>query len=112
MSLKDTLDHRPDPDIFSTPATLLYATVLALNNLPAHLSSYSSTTLLLHITLPFSNHPILTLVDSSTTDNFIDESLVVLTLQHLQHLPTPILLKLFDGNPTPAGDITHCLEMT
>ncbi|KAG5719022.1 hypothetical protein E4T56_gene20422 [Termitomyces sp. T112] len=45
------------------------------------------------------------------SNNFIDESLAVLAPQHLQCLPTPILLKLFDGDPTSAGDITHYVEM-
>ncbi|KAG5349425.1 hypothetical protein C0989_003996 [Termitomyces sp. Mn162] len=45
-------------------------------------------------------------------DNFIDKFLAVLAPHHLQHLSTLILLKLFDGDPTPARDITHYLEMT
>ncbi|KAG5349699.1 hypothetical protein C0989_002323, partial [Termitomyces sp. Mn162] len=110
--LEDTLDCKPDSDIFSTSATLLCTTVLTPDNLPAHLPFHSSTTLLLQITLPFSNHPIPTLVNSSTTDNFIDELLAALTLQHLQRFPTPILLKLFNADPTPARDITHYLETT
>ncbi|KAG5349788.1 hypothetical protein C0989_001872 [Termitomyces sp. Mn162] len=83
MSLKDVLDHGPDPNIFSTPATLLHAIVLILDNLPAHLPSYSSHTLLLHTTLPFSNNPVPMLVNSGATDNFINESLAALTPQHL-----------------------------
>ncbi|KAG5716641.1 hypothetical protein E4T56_gene16391 [Termitomyces sp. T112] len=86
--------------------------VLALDNLPVHLSSHSPHTLLLYTTLPFSDSPVPMLVDSSTTNNFIDKSLVALTPQCLQHLPTLILLKLFDDNPTSARDITHCMEMT
>ncbi|KAG5716668.1 hypothetical protein E4T56_gene16364 [Termitomyces sp. T112] len=50
---------------------------------------------------------ILTLVNSSATNNFINKSLAVLAPQYLQHLSTPILLKLSDGNPTSAGNITH-----
>ncbi|KAG5730927.1 hypothetical protein E4T56_gene7069 [Termitomyces sp. T112] len=72
-------DYRgPDPNIFSTPATLLRTTILAPDNLPAHLPSHFSTNLLLHTTLPFANHPIPTLVNSGATDNFIDESLAAL----------------------------------
>ncbi|KAG5348946.1 hypothetical protein C0989_007020 [Termitomyces sp. Mn162] len=78
-SLEDALDYEPDPDIFSAPATLLCTTILALDNLPAHLPSHSSTNLLLCTTLPFTNNSIPTLVDSSVTDNFIDESLAALT---------------------------------
>ncbi|KAG5716111.1 hypothetical protein E4T56_gene10872 [Termitomyces sp. T112] len=104
--------HGPYPNVFSAPATLLRATVLAPNNPPAHLPSHSSTNLLLCTTLPFTNKPVPTLVDSSATNNFIDESLVALAPQPLHCLPTPILLKLFDGDSTPAGDITHCLETT
>ncbi|KNZ81306.1 hypothetical protein J132_02078 [Termitomyces sp. J132] len=85
--------------------------VFALDNLPAHLPSHSSTTLLPHTTLPFSNNSVPTLVDSSTMDNFINKSLVALTPHLLQCLSAPIPLKLFDGDPTPARDITHCLEM-
>ncbi|KAG5717605.1 hypothetical protein E4T56_gene5422 [Termitomyces sp. T112] len=110
--LEDALDHRPDPDIFSAPATLLCATILAPDSPPTHLPSQSSTNLLLHTTLSFTDNPGPTLVDSSATNNFIDESLAVLAPHPLQHLPTSIPLKLFDGDPTPAGDITHCLEMT
>ncbi|KAG5726542.1 hypothetical protein E4T56_gene4661 [Termitomyces sp. T112] len=104
--------RRPHPDVFSTPATLLHATVLAPDNPPAHLPSHSSTNLLLHTTLPFTDKPVPTLVDSGATDNFIDESLAALTPQPLCRLPAPIPLKLFDGDSTPAGDITHCLETT
>ncbi|KAG5349752.1 hypothetical protein C0989_002041, partial [Termitomyces sp. Mn162] len=93
-------------------ATLLCTMVFAPDNLSAHFPSHSSTTLLLHTTLPFSNNSVPTLVNSGTTDNFVDKSLAALTPQHLQCLPTPILLKLFNSNPTPARDITHCLETT
>ncbi|KAG5732301.1 hypothetical protein E4T56_gene11429 [Termitomyces sp. T112] len=86
--------------------------VFALDNLPAHLPSHFSTTLLLCITLPFSDNSVPMLVNSSAMDNFIDKSLVALTPQHLQHLSTPILLKLFNGKPTSTRDITHCLETT
>ncbi|KAG5333741.1 hypothetical protein C0989_004974 [Termitomyces sp. Mn162] len=102
----------PDPDIFSAPATLLRATILAPDSPPVHLPSHSSTNLLLHTTLPFTTTPVPTIVDSSATNNFIDESLAALAPHPLQRLPAPIPLKLFDGDPTPAGDITHCLEMT
>ncbi|KAG5726823.1 hypothetical protein E4T56_gene597 [Termitomyces sp. T112] len=112
LGLEDTLNHEPDPDIFSTPATLLRAMILAPDNLPAHLPSHSSTNLLLCTTLPFTNNPVPTLVNSSATDNFIDEFLAALTPHPLQCLPTLIPLKLFDGDPTPVGDITYCLEMT
>ncbi|KAG5329095.1 hypothetical protein C0989_010079 [Termitomyces sp. Mn162] len=86
--------------------------VLTLDNLPAHLPSHFSTTLLLCTTFPFSDNPLPTLVNSGTTDNFIDEFLAVLAPHLLQCLPAPIPLKLFDGDPTPAGDITHYLEVT
>ncbi|KAG5349440.1 hypothetical protein C0989_003927 [Termitomyces sp. Mn162] len=112
MSLEDALDCGPHPDVFSTPATLLCAMMLAPDNPPAHLPSHSSTNLLLRTTLPFTNKPVPTLVDSGTTDNFVDESLAALAPQPLHCLPTLIPLKLFDGDSTPAGDITHCLEMT
>ncbi|KAG5726572.1 hypothetical protein E4T56_gene4666 [Termitomyces sp. T112] len=112
LGLEDALDCRLDPNIFSTLATLLRTTVFTLDNLPAHLSSHSSTTFLLHTTLPFSNNSIPTLVNSGAMDNFIDEFLAVLAPHLLWCIPTPILLKLFDSDPTPAGDITHCLEIT
>ncbi|KAG5723902.1 hypothetical protein E4T56_gene9787 [Termitomyces sp. T112] len=112
LGLEDALHCRPDPDVFSAPATLLHATILALDSPPVHLLSHSSTNLLLHTTHPFTDNPIPTLVNSSATNNFIDESLAVLTPHPLRHLPTSIPLKLFDGDPTPAGDITHCLETT
>ncbi|KAG5348599.1 hypothetical protein C0989_009602, partial [Termitomyces sp. Mn162] len=91
---------------------LLCTTVLTLDNLPAHLLSHSSTTLLLCTTLPFSNNHIPTLVNSGATNNFINEFLAALTPHLLQHLSASIPLKLFDGDPTPTRDITHCLEMT
>ncbi|KAG5725262.1 hypothetical protein E4T56_gene12706 [Termitomyces sp. T112] len=100
-------DCGPDLDVFSALATLLGATILTPDSPPVHLPSHSSTNLLLCTTLPFTNNLIPTLVDSSATNNFIDESLVALAPHPLQCLP-----KLFDGDPTPMGDITHCLEMT
>ncbi|KAG5348883.1 hypothetical protein C0989_007440 [Termitomyces sp. Mn162] len=86
--------------------------VLAPDNPPAHFPSHSSTNLLLCTTLPFTDKPVPTLVDSGATNNFIDESLAALAPQPLRHLPAPIPLKLFDGDSTPVGDITHCLETT
>ncbi|KAG5349366.1 hypothetical protein C0989_004356, partial [Termitomyces sp. Mn162] len=112
LGLEDALDGGPDPNVFAAPATLLHTMVLTPDNLPAHLPSHSSTTLLLCTTLPFSNNPIPTLVNSGTTNNFIDKSLAVLAPYLLRCLPAPIPLKLFDSNPTPAGDITHHLETT
>ncbi|KAG5727964.1 hypothetical protein E4T56_gene19433 [Termitomyces sp. T112] len=100
------------PRRLPAPATLLRAMILALDSPPIHLPSHSSTNLLLHTTLPFTDNPVPTLVNSGTTNNFINESLAALAPHPLQCLPTPIPLKLFDGNPTPAGDITHCLETT
>ncbi|KAG5350086.1 hypothetical protein C0989_000247 [Termitomyces sp. Mn162] len=102
--LEDALDHRPDPNVFSALATLLCAMILALDSPPVHLPSHSSTNLLLN--------PIPTLVNSGATNNFINESLAALAPHPLQCLPTLILLKLFDGDPTRVGDITHCLETT
>ncbi|KAG5727488.1 hypothetical protein E4T56_gene12005 [Termitomyces sp. T112] len=111
LGLEDALDCGPYPDVFSAPATLLRATVLAPDNPPAHLPSHSSTNLL-RTTLPFTDKPIPTLVNSGATNNFVDESLEALAPQPLCRLPAPIPLKLFDGDSTPAGDITHCLETT
>ncbi|KAG5716919.1 hypothetical protein E4T56_gene8540 [Termitomyces sp. T112] len=109
----DGEDYRgPYPDVFSAPATLLRAMMLAPDNPPAHLPSHSSTNLLLRTTLPFTDKPVPTLVDSGATNNFVDESLAVLAPQPLRRLPAPIPLKLFDEDSTPAGDITHCLETT
>ncbi|KAG5338301.1 hypothetical protein C0989_007606 [Termitomyces sp. Mn162] len=112
FGLEDALDRRPDPNIFSAPATLLCATILAPENLPAHLPFHSSTNLLLCTTLLFIDNPVPTLVNSGTTNHFINESLAALTSHPLQRLPASIPLKLFDGDPTPVGDITHCLETT
>ncbi|KAG5721963.1 hypothetical protein E4T56_gene18482 [Termitomyces sp. T112] len=75
LGLEDALDRGPYPDVFSTPAPLLRAIVLALDNPPAHLPSHLSTNLLLHTTLPFTDKPVPTLVDSGATDNFVDKSL-------------------------------------
>ncbi|KAG5349373.1 hypothetical protein C0989_004300, partial [Termitomyces sp. Mn162] len=77
----------------------------------AQLPSNSNHTLL-YTNLLSSASSIPTLVDSSATNNFIDKSLAALALQHLQNFSTPILLKLFDGNPLSAEDITHCVETT
>ncbi|KAG5731803.1 hypothetical protein E4T56_gene1527 [Termitomyces sp. T112] len=78
LGLEDALDRGPDPNVFSTPATLLRATILALDSPPVHLPSHSSTNLLLRTTLLFTTNPIPTLVNSGATDNFINESLAVL----------------------------------
>ncbi|KAG6867039.1 hypothetical protein C0993_007322, partial [Termitomyces sp. T159_Od127] len=75
--LKDALNCRLDPDVFSTLATHLHATALSLDTLLAHLPSQSSQTLLLHTTL-LTSALINTLVNSGATDNFIDESLMML----------------------------------
>ncbi|KAG5728526.1 hypothetical protein E4T56_gene19554 [Termitomyces sp. T112] len=112
LGLEDALDRGPHPDVFSAPATLLRAMMLTPDNPPAHLPSHSSTNLLLCTTLPFTNKPVPTLVNSGATNNFVDESLAALAPQPLRHLPAPIPLKLFDGDSTPVGDITHCLEPT
>ncbi|KAG6867852.1 hypothetical protein C0993_010226 [Termitomyces sp. T159_Od127] len=77
----------------------------------AHLPSQSSQILLLHTTLPHSSAPINTLVNSGTTDNFIDKSLATLATTP-QKLPLPIHLTLFDGSSTSAGDITHYVQTT
>ncbi|KAG5735086.1 hypothetical protein E4T56_gene20480 [Termitomyces sp. T112] len=105
--LEDALDHGPNPNVISTPATLLRATVLALDNPPAHLPSHSSTNLLLHTTLPFTDKPVPTLVNSGATDNFVDKSLAVLTPQPLCRHPALIPLKLFDGDSTPPSLTLH-----
>ncbi|KAG5715683.1 hypothetical protein E4T56_gene465 [Termitomyces sp. T112] len=112
LGLEDALDCRPDPNVFSALATLLCTIILAPDSPPVHLPSHSSTNLLLYTTLPFTDNSVPTLVNSGTTNNFIDESLAALTPHPLQCFPASILLKPFDGDPTPAGDITHCLEMT
>ncbi|KAG5349099.1 hypothetical protein C0989_006028 [Termitomyces sp. Mn162] len=101
LGLEDALDCGPDPDVFSAPALLLHTTILAPDNPPVHLPSHSSTNLLLHTTLPFTTNPVPTLVNSGATENFIDESLAALAPHPLRHLPAPISLKLFDGDPTP-----------
>ncbi|KAG5718723.1 hypothetical protein E4T56_gene2716 [Termitomyces sp. T112] len=49
------------PNIFSALATLLCATILTPDTLPAHLPSHFSHTLLLHTTLPFSADSVPTL---------------------------------------------------
>ncbi|KAG5726004.1 hypothetical protein E4T56_gene1622 [Termitomyces sp. T112] len=78
--------------------------VLSLDTLQAHLPFHSSHTLLLHTTLPFSANSVPTLVDSGTTNNFIDEPLVT-TPDHstttpdsaaTTPTPTPIDLEAFD----------------
>ncbi|KAG6863746.1 hypothetical protein C0993_010475 [Termitomyces sp. T159_Od127] len=75
----------------------------------AHFSSRSSQTLYLHTTLPSSPPPINTLVDSGTTNNFINKSLAMLAATPWR-LPIPIRLTLFDGSSTSASDITHYLQ--
>ncbi|KAG5335036.1 hypothetical protein C0989_002421 [Termitomyces sp. Mn162] len=45
-------------------------------------------------------------------DNFINKFLAALAPHLLQCLPALIPLKLFNSDPTPTRDITHCLEMT
>ncbi|KAG5337128.1 hypothetical protein C0989_010592 [Termitomyces sp. Mn162] len=109
---KGTLNCGSDTNVFSALVVSLHNMVFSPDTLSAHLSLHSSHTLLLHTTLPFSANSIPTLVDSGATNNFINELLAALAPQCLQQLPTPILFKLFDGDPTSAGDITHCVETT
>ncbi|KAG5717928.1 hypothetical protein E4T56_gene1699 [Termitomyces sp. T112] len=88
------------------------------DNLPAYVLSHSSTTLLLHTTLPFSNNPIPILVNSGATDNFIDESMVFSILVNsgtsgtfissqldlqCNNLDKLLKLQLFDGSPAITG---------
>ena len=47
------------------------------------------------------------LIDSGASDNFIDSSLVAQKNIKTQLLPHPIRLRLFDGNVTSSGLITH-----
>ncbi|KAG6875020.1 hypothetical protein C0993_011192, partial [Termitomyces sp. T159_Od127] len=108
---EDALNHGPDFDVFSTPATHLHAMALSLDTPSAHLPSQSSQTLLPCTTLPHTSALVSTLVDSSATDNFIDESLAILATTP-QKLPLPIRLTLFNGSSTSAGDITHYVQTT
>ncbi|KAG5735301.1 hypothetical protein E4T56_gene10971 [Termitomyces sp. T112] len=104
----DGEDYRgPDPDIFSTLATLLHAMILTPDSPPVHLPSHSSTNLLLHTTLPFTDNPIPTLVDSGATNNFIDESLAPsLTLCLDRDNPTDSRLIPFDVSPSSKNSET------
>ncbi|KAG5720011.1 hypothetical protein E4T56_gene6863 [Termitomyces sp. T112] len=76
--------------------------VLALDNPPAHLPSHLSTNLPLRTTLPFTDNPISTLVDSSATNNFIDESLVLHSTNPRIDWPSLTLCLDWD-NPTNSG---------
>ncbi|KAG6898444.1 hypothetical protein C0993_006840, partial [Termitomyces sp. T159_Od127] len=84
---------------------------LPLDTLLAHLPSQSSQTLLLHTTLSSSSTLVNTLVNSSATDNFIEESLVTLAAMP-QRLLLPNHLTLFNGSSTSAGNITHYVQTT
>ncbi|KAG6883099.1 hypothetical protein C0993_007860, partial [Termitomyces sp. T159_Od127] len=108
---KDALNHGLDFNIFSAPATHLCATALSSDTLLAHLPSQSSQTLLLRTTLPSSFPLINTLIDSGTTNNFIDESLAMLAAMPWK-LPIPICFTLFNSSSTSVGDITHYVQTT
>ncbi|KAG6884313.1 hypothetical protein C0993_012214 [Termitomyces sp. T159_Od127] len=111
LDLEDALNHGPDFNIFSTPATLLHATALSPNTLSAHIPSQFSQTLLLHTTLPSSSSSVNTLVNSGAANNFIDKSLAMLAAMP-QRLLIPIHLTLFDGSSTSVSDITHYVQIT
>ncbi|KAG6898333.1 hypothetical protein C0993_006959 [Termitomyces sp. T159_Od127] len=57
------------------------------------------------------SHPVNTLVDSGTTDHFIDKSLATLAAMPWR-LPISIYFTLFDSSSTSAGDITHYVQTT
>ena len=57
--------------------------------------------------LDLNNLSMTALIDSGASDNFIDSSLVAQKNIKTQLLPHPIRLRLFDGNVTSSGLITH-----
>ncbi|KAG6877185.1 hypothetical protein C0993_009533 [Termitomyces sp. T159_Od127] len=84
---------------------------LFLDTVLAHLTSQSSKTLLFCTILRSSSAPVNTLINSSATNNFINESLVMLAAMP-QRLLIPIYLILFDSSSTSIGDITHYMQTT
>ncbi|KAG5718731.1 hypothetical protein E4T56_gene2681 [Termitomyces sp. T112] len=64
--------------------------VITLDNLLAHLPSHSSTTLLLHITLPFSNNSVLTLYPNQQCSTPPNNSTTTLDSAATALSPTPI----------------------
>lgn len=57
-----------------------------------------------------SSEPLLTLIDSGASRNFIDQQLARLFPKYIYHLHRPIPLTLFDGSASSAGQITQALK--
>ena len=62
--------------------------------------------------LDLENNAYNTLIDSGATHSFIDKHLAERFPQNISDLEIPIPLKLFDGQPTSAGDITRTFKDT
>ncbi|KAG6881638.1 hypothetical protein C0992_000594, partial [Termitomyces sp. T32_za158] len=103
------LNHKNSASL--TPVSYLRTTVIAPDTPSILLPSHSSQSLLLRTTITPSKETINTLVDSGATDNFIDEAWAALAPGPPRRLPIPIRLRLFDGNASSAGDITHFVHL-
>ncbi|KAG6872759.1 hypothetical protein C0992_009359, partial [Termitomyces sp. T32_za158] len=94
-----------------TSVSHLHTTVIAPDTPSILLPSHSSQSLLLRTTITPSKETINTLIDSGATDNFIDKAWAALAPGTSRRLPIPICLRLFNGNASSMGDITHFVHL-
>src|SRR5882672_6842060 len=76
-----------------------------LVQISAALTLHSEVSCLILIRIPGFQDPVLALIDSGATSNFLDSSLANLPLFVTEPLDHPIALCLFDGKPVTAGFI-------
>src|SRR5467141_2729365 len=69
------------------------------------LTSHSEVSFLVLVQIPCLPDPVLALIDSGATSNFLDSSLADSPLFVMEPLDHPISLCLFDGKPATAGFI-------
>ena len=108
----DTLRAAWNP---KSPAHAICRGAVTEKTSPARLSSRSTNLFLVLTRFPFSDSENIsynTLIDSGATRSFIDKSLAEKFPQNISNLDTPIPLKLFDGQPTSAGDIEKTFKDT
>ena len=86
----------------SSPVTYLFAS----------LTSHSQTSFIINVQLSGHQDPILALINSGATSNFIDSSFISTFKFPCTPLVSPIALCLFDGKPATSGFIHEYMETT
>ena len=77
-----------------------------------YVTSQSEMSFLVSLRLPSISHPILTLIDSGVTPNFIDSTFATMSVFVPAALAQPIVLCLFNGKPAMSGFIHQLISTT